>query len=627
MRKTRFDSYVNFSENKYMLSENCVFENAPALGEKVLNNLKRGGSIEKITFIGQVDEIVRKTLRDAFGKVYTDDNDSYVIIVSEKEITVHADSERGLIYAVYALQRNYIGGIGEGILYNSPLVKVRGARIYLPAREDFAFFKEWVDLLLALGYNTVDIEVGGAMEYKRHPEINEKWEEFCDMFYNGETTTAIVQDGEPWLKNSIHVENARGKILTQDEVRELVAYLKERHFEVIPEVPTLSHSDYLLLAHPELSEREEKYPDTYCPSNPDSYKLVFDVLDEVVDVFEPQRINIGHDENYTMGICEKCKGKNGAELFASDVLKIYNYLKQKGVGIAIWCEKLMNVNDTLFGKTTGGSERFITPEMYDGKSGYIPPTYPAAEFLPKDIHLFNWRYLDGEHHEKRLVDLGYKVYFGNFGADCMLDAVARTKRNNIQGYYVSEWGFINEQYMQRNCTLARFAYAAMYTWDPEFQEFWYEKNIHELSEDFCLVRNYDLLVNPHLEITHACEKDGLQGPFYCGDFIDEEKDYLGYYKICYQDGSEDQVHIYNNLNINNKAISYNRILQERFRFCVESDYRLFTPLGFCKYEKYDDGTYYTLSVATKGKKVSDVVFKPKENSDNEVYVKKIKEVE
>jgi hexosaminidase len=47
------------------------------------------------------------------------------------------------------------------------------------------------------------------------------------------------------------------------------------------------------MAHPEIREREgDAYPDTYCPNHPDTYPLVFDVLEEVIEVFEPKVINI-----------------------------------------------------------------------------------------------------------------------------------------------------------------------------------------------------------------------------------------------------------------------------------------------------------------------------------------------
>ncbi|MGC8001116.1 hypothetical protein, partial [Salmonella enterica] len=80
-------------------------------------------------------------------------------------------------------------------------------------------------------------------------------------------------------------------------------------------VPSLGHCDYLMLGHPEIAEiPEDPYPDTYCPSNPASYELLFDVLDEIVNVFKPGVINIGHDEYYSIAMCEHCKGKSGADI-------------------------------------------------------------------------------------------------------------------------------------------------------------------------------------------------------------------------------------------------------------------------------------------------------------------------
>ena len=80
---------------------------------------------------------------------------------------------------------------------------------------------------------------------------------------------------------------------------------------MIPEVPSLGHCDYLMMGNPDIAERaDDPYPDTYCPSNPKSYQILFDVIDEIIDVFEPSIMNIGHDEYYTIGVCEKCRGKS-----------------------------------------------------------------------------------------------------------------------------------------------------------------------------------------------------------------------------------------------------------------------------------------------------------------------------
>ena len=122
----------------------------------------------------------------------------------------------------------------------------------------------------------------------------------------------------------------------------MVEYCKKRMIEVIPEVPSLGHCDYLMLGNHDIAEiTADPYADTYCPSNPRSYEVLFDVLEDVITVFEPNIINIGHDEYYSIGICDKCKGKSGAELFAGDIQKIYDFLKARNIKTVIWGDKLL----------------------------------------------------------------------------------------------------------------------------------------------------------------------------------------------------------------------------------------------------------------------------------------------
>ena len=92
--------------------------------------------------------------------------------------------------------------------------------------------------------NTLMIEVGGAMEYKRHPEINQAWVKYCREIgeYSGKADSIQTWTYD-WKKNSIHVENGDGGYLTQEEVRDIVEYCRRSCVDIIPEVPSLSHSD------------------------------------------------------------------------------------------------------------------------------------------------------------------------------------------------------------------------------------------------------------------------------------------------------------------------------------------------------------------------------------------------
>jgi hexosaminidase len=124
---------------------------------------------------------------------------------------------------------------------------------------------------------------------------------------------------------------AEGYVLEKDEVRDLFGYARELGFELIPEVQSLGHVQWITNAYPEIGEVDEnekqveddreddlrpdkKFIHCYCPSNERSYEIIFDILDETIDVIKPQRyVHIGHDEVYHLGLCEKCRktGRNG----------------------------------------------------------------------------------------------------------------------------------------------------------------------------------------------------------------------------------------------------------------------------------------------------------------------------
>ena len=89
--------------------------------------------------------------------------------------------------------------------------------------------------------------------------------------------------------NSTHQDTADGGYLEKEEVADLARWVKQYHIELIPELPSFTHCYYLMTAHPELSEIPGDQVARYvCPSNPESYKLLFDVYDEYIDLLKPK---------------------------------------------------------------------------------------------------------------------------------------------------------------------------------------------------------------------------------------------------------------------------------------------------------------------------------------------------
>ena len=202
----------------------------------------------------------------------SDREEGYAMEITENSITLWGATERARIFAaVTLLQMDRSEELCAGRLWDAPDCAFRGYRANLPSRSGFSHFYQMVDTLVYYKYNALSLEIGGAMEYERHPRINEVWREFAAETHRYSGRTEEIQNGYSWSKNSIHTENAEGDVLTKEEVRALVAYARSRGLEVYPEAPTLSHSDYICMAYPELAERkEDPYPDTYCPSHPDT---------------------------------------------------------------------------------------------------------------------------------------------------------------------------------------------------------------------------------------------------------------------------------------------------------------------------------------------------------------------
>lgn len=254
-----------------------------------------------------IDEDIKTKIKEELETEFTENKDGYVIDIDDV-ISIYADTERAKLYAILYLLDIYEEKLKKALVYNYPLAEHRSARVFFPPKKEIPYFKKFIDLLVYLGYHAILLEISGVMEFKKHPEINSTWASYCRPVK--EYNDKIYDIGRAYYrpKNAVHCFNGGGEIYSQDEVKELVRYCEERYIEIIPEIPQLSHSEYLLISHPELREcDDEPFASTACPSNPDFDSLIFDLYDEVIDVFHPKTIHIGHDEWWVMCICDKCK--------------------------------------------------------------------------------------------------------------------------------------------------------------------------------------------------------------------------------------------------------------------------------------------------------------------------------
>jgi hexosaminidase len=142
------------------------------------------------------------------------------------------------------------------------------------------------------------------------------------------------------------------------EIRDLVAYARDRHVTILPEIEMPGHFLAALTAYPHLSCRGGPFavrtrwgvePDILCPGNEESFALVEDVLAGVMELFPSRFIHIGGDEapRDRWKACPKCQArmkeqglKSEAELQTWFNRRVEAFLTRHGRRLVGWDEIL-----------------------------------------------------------------------------------------------------------------------------------------------------------------------------------------------------------------------------------------------------------------------------------------------
>ena len=523
------------SENKLRICKNTkIFVEECPYKEYISDKLKElfedndsQNAVKSIRFTLGIPESVKAEI----GREIVGNDEEYVISFGE-DAFVYAKCPCGFLRALSTLMQLHDSNeFCDLLIYDYPASPERGYRVYMPGRVTMGYFLDMIDCLVYYKYNALILEIGGAMEYERHPRINEKWVEFCEYVgeYSGKADE--VQNSFDWSKNSIHFENGDSSYLTKKECLELKRYCEARGIEIIPECPSLSHSDYLCHAYPEIAELSiDPYPDTYCPSNPKSYEILFDVLDEVIEVFEPRRINIGHDEYYLSALCPRCRGKSPSDLYSGDVKKIKDYLDSKGISVMMWGEKLCKARNEK-GHKFGA--------WYDPNKAHPEYSRPnlvdCVDKMPKGITYLHWYWVFGTHLDDEYHGRDYPVVFGNFEPFACENFRTRINRG-VRGAFVSNWGSSAPEYMQRNLQYFELVSSAYALWSDT-----YDNKDAEMLKDMtydALYKQYCARIKHPIKVCHSTNYFiNANKSFWDGVFIEDEKYCLGNYEIKYDDGS------------------------------------------------------------------------------------------
>jgi len=309
-------------------------------------------------------------------------------------------------------------------------LEVRGFAIAAPKSKEVSSFVKFIKKDLSrTSVNTLFLRVNYNYEFKSHPELAEK--------------------------------NA----LSEKEVKKIVKICKKQDIRIVPIINLLGHQSWkqnnirsLLRVYPQFEENpgeylhsEDFYCRSYCPLHPEVHKVVFALVDELIEVFETTRIHVGMDEVFTLGqaSCSRCKGKSKAGLFAGEISKINTHLKNKKVTMYMWGDRLIDGVTTGLGKWSASENG----------------THTAIDRIPKDIVICDWQYKSAPPTNAYFAIKGFQVISCSFQKpeiaiaqlESAINIRKRSKspiRERMLGVMHTYWGSFDsflKCYKEQNC--------------------------------------------------------------------------------------------------------------------------------------------------------------------------------
>ena len=377
----------------------------------------------------------------------------YTVSVTKDEAVISASTRLALLWGACRVIDLWDGGTLPLIhIDDCPDVPMRGFHMGLPTVDNIDFVKRLVRyVLLPYGYNHVIIEFNGAMRFDRHPEISEKWLESEKLYREGKGPRVMHAD-----------IGAEGTLLEKDQVRDILAAIECYGIDVVPEVQTLAHIEYITNAYPEFAELGsymktvpesalKGIPHThipehcYCPHNEKCMGIVFDIMDEIIEVVRPKKyVHIGHDEAYHLGLCPECRAKGAPNVYIEHVRRLHDHLADKGLKTMLW------------------SDMFHTNMYYTGERFDI-----VKRELPKDLLLldFTWYFHLDKDIEDSLLPEGYKIMMGNLYSSHYPRYSKRIAKEGMIGGEVSTWTAVSEKRFGENGKFLDLPFTAEMLWN------------------------------------------------------------------------------------------------------------------------------------------------------------------
>ena len=415
--------------------------------------------------------------------------EGYSMQVTPELVTISANSPAGLFYGVQTFRQllpveiesdKPVAGIEWQVpaveIYDKPRFQWRGMHLDV-CRHFFPkeFVKKYIDILAMHKINTfhwhLTEDQGWRIEIKKYPRLTEIGAWRADRKGIHWNECEPQRPGEP---------ATYGGFYTQEEVKEIVAYARERFITVVPEIEMPGHAVAALASYPQYSCTGGPFTvvtggywpikDIFCAGNDSTFIFLENILDEVMELFPSEFIHIGGDEAYKENWekCPKCQKrikdeglKDVHELQSYFIKRIEKHLNKHGRRLIGWDEIL-----------EGGLAPNAAVMSWRGFAGGIAAANAGHEVVMSPTTYCYFDYYQAREGEPLAIG-GYlpleKVYaFDPIPADIDPD-----KRHFIIGAQANLWTeYIATSEHAEYMLLPRLCALSEVVWTPERERSW-----------------------------------------------------------------------------------------------------------------------------------------------------------
>ncbi|MFN0256153.1 family 20 glycosylhydrolase [Pedobacter ureilyticus] len=339
--------------------------------------------------------------------------EGYELVVAKNKITINASQPAGWFYGWQTLMQlirlnlnanNSI--IPEVSIKDEPKFAWRGLMIDVSRHFfDKDVLKRYINQMAKYKFNVLHLHLtdnqGWRVEIKQLPKLTSvgAWRVPRTGYWSG---MPAPEPGEA---------ATYGGFYSQEDIKDLVNYAKQRFVDIVPEIDLPGHSLAFVASYPEVSCTKTpqqvlagdpwnaKRTNVVCVGNDSTYTKIDQIITEIAAIFPSKYIHIGGDEvtrNYWSN-CKVCQAriaseglKNVDELQSYFVNRVAKMVKAKGKTPIGWYETLEKGLDTDIVQMSWKDEKGAIKSSNAGQKVILTPAFLTyLDFYQGDPFLEN----------------------------------------------------------------------------------------------------------------------------------------------------------------------------------------------------------------------------------------------